>query len=380
MSRRPSTPQMPRAPTPMQHPLRYRRRRTSVPPISIGVLITQFVRLPAIVQLIPRGRQLGTRSGSSESAEDASKRQMLRTPSTGSRPVNVNVFYDLKMLDLSAVSRQSSHRIVDSPHLRRLLSATVALADLVGSATLVAVMVTICAEEIVAGAVYKPAVIRVPTDGFMLQVTAVLPVPLTVAVNCCWPLAVRVTDTGVTDTATVGVSATVALADLVGSATLVAVMVTVCAEEIVAGAVYNPPVVRVPTDGFILQVTAVLLVPLTVAVNCCWPLAVRVTDTGVTDTATVGVSATVALADLVGSATLVAVMVTVCAEEIVAGAVYNPPVVRVPTDGFILQVTAVLLVPLTVAVNCCWPLAVRVTDTGVTDTATVGVSATVALA
>jgi hypothetical protein len=81
-------------------------------------------------------------------------------------------------------------------------SVTVALADLVGSATLVAVMVMVCAEEIAAGAVYKPLVVSVPTDGFMLQVTAVLFVPITAAVNCCWPLAVRVADVGLTDTAT----------------------------------------------------------------------------------------------------------------------------------------------------------------------------------
>jgi hypothetical protein len=68
----------------------------------------------------------------------------------------------------------------------------------------------------------------------------------------------------------------------------------------------------------------------------------------------------VALADLVESATLVAVMVTVWEEEIVPGAVYKPPLVSVPTDGLMLQVTAVLLVPVTVAVNCCWPLTVRV--------------------
>src|SRR5271165_6898190 len=103
------------------------------------------------------------------------------------------------------------------------------------------------------------------------------------------------------------------------------------------------------------------LVPVRVVVNCCWPLAVSVTDEGLTDAAT-GASVTAALADLVVSAALVAVMVTVCEEEIVAGAVYKPLADSVPTGGLMLQVTAVLLVPVTVAVNCCWPFTVSVAD------------------
>ena len=90
----------------------------------------------------------------------------------------------------------------------------------------------------------------------------------------------------------------------------------------------------------------------TVAVNCCWPLAVRVADGGLTDTDT-GLSVTVAVADLVESATLVAVMVIVCEAEIVPGAVYKPVAVSVPADGVMLQFTAVLVAPVTVAVNCC---------------------------
>ena len=58
-----------------------------------------------------------------------------------------------------------------------------------------------------------------------------------------------------------------------------------------------------------------------------------------------------AVADFVGSATLVAVMVTVCEELIEAGAVYRP-LTSVPTAGFIDQVTAVFVLPVTVAVNC----------------------------
>src|SRR5579863_8351006 len=257
------------------------------------------------------------------------------------------------------------------------MSVTIAVADLVVSATLVAVMVTVCVDEIVPGAVYKPLLDRVPADGLMLQVTAVLLVPVTVAVNCCWPFAVRVAVDGLTDTAT-GLRVTVAVADLVVSATLVAVMVTVCVVGMVPGAVYKPLLDSVPANGLMLQVTAVLLVPVTVAVNCCWPFAVRVAVDGLTDTVT-GLRVTVAVADLVVSATLVAVMVTVCVVGMVPGAVYKPLLDRVPADGLMLQVTAVLLVPVTVAVNCCWPFAVRVAVDGLTDTAT-GLRVTVAVA
>jgi hypothetical protein len=53
-----------------------------------------------------------------------------------------------------------------------------------------------------------------------------------------------------------------------------------------------------------------------------------------------------------GSATLVAVTVTVCCELMLAGAVYRPVPLIVPTLGVRLQVTEVLLLPLTVGVNC----------------------------
>ena len=145
---------------------------------------------------------------------------------------------------------------------------TVAVADFVVSTTLVAVMVMVCVEVIVAGAVYKPVLLKVPTEGLMLQVTAVLLVPVTVAVNCCCPLIVRLAVGGPTDTAT-GFSVTVAVVDFEVSTTLVAVMVIVCVEVIVAGAVYKPLAESVPTDGLMLQVTAELVVPVTVAVNCC---------------------------------------------------------------------------------------------------------------
>jgi hypothetical protein len=68
------------------------------------------------------------------------------------------------------------------------------------------------------------------------------------------------------------------------------------------------------------------------------------------------VRVTVAVEDLLVSAWLVAVTVTVCWAEIVAGAVYSPDVLIVPTPaGLIVHVTAVLAL-FVVAVNCCvWP-------------------------
>ena len=77
----------------------------------------------------------------------------------------------------------------------------------------------------------------------------------------------------------------------------------------------------VPTDGIRDQVTAVLLDPAMVAVNCCVCEADRLTPPGASVMDTVGDKLTVALALLVESAALVAVTVTFCAAVMVAGAV-----------------------------------------------------------
>jgi hypothetical protein len=76
----------------------------------------------------------------------------------------------------------------------------------------------------------------------------------------------------------------------------------------------------------------------------------------------------VALADLVGSATLWAVTATVCDVRILDGAVYRPVEEIVPTNGLIDQVTAVFLVPKTVAVNGCVPEGAKLTVDGISDT------------
>ncbi len=78
------------------------------------------------------------------------------------------------------------------------MRVTVAEADFVGSATVVAVTVTVWLVLIVAGAVYKPVLETVPTAGFRLHVTAVLLDPVTVAVNCCVCEAATLADAGLT--------------------------------------------------------------------------------------------------------------------------------------------------------------------------------------
>jgi hypothetical protein len=85
--------------------------------------------------------------------------------------------------------------------------------------------------------VYSPVPSTVPVFGFRLHVTVVLAEPITVAVNCWVWDADKEADTGETLTVTPGIKVTVAIALLVGSATLVAVTETVCWLAIVAGAV-----------------------------------------------------------------------------------------------------------------------------------------------
>ena len=111
-------------------------------------------------------------------------------------------------------------------------------------------------------------------------------------------------DTGEIVTQTTGaLTATVADADLVLSAALVAVTVKVPA---VLGAEYKPAEEMVPPVAD--QATAVLLEPVTVAVNCWVPLVSMEAEVGEIVTETTGGALTVmaADADLVLSATLVA--------------------------------------------------------------------------
>ena len=107
-----------------------------------------------------------------------------------------------------------------------------------------------------------------------------------------------------------GFTATVALDFLVVSALLVAVTVTLV-PALTFGAVNMPPAETAPAEAD--QVTAVLLVPWTVAENCWVFPDVRVVFVGETVTLiveAVGLTATVALAFFEVFALLVAVTVT----------------------------------------------------------------------
>ena len=145
---------------------------------------------------------------------------------------------------------------------------------------------------------------------------------VTVAVSCrVWPPYKNAVD-GPTVTAIGGDKVIVAEAVAEEFAWLVAVTVTVVVLVMLAGAVYRPVELTVPVPtGLILQVTAVLLVFVTVAVNCCvWP-PYNVAVAGLTLTATGGDNVTVAEADFDVFAWLVAVTVTVIALLMLAGAV-----------------------------------------------------------
>jgi hypothetical protein len=83
------------------------------------------------------------------------------------------------------------------------LMVTVAEADFEVSACEVAVTVAFVGFATVAGAVYKPEADSAPTP-LSDQVTAVLVVPETVAVNCCVPPPFKVAEVGEIETLTGG--------------------------------------------------------------------------------------------------------------------------------------------------------------------------------
>jgi hypothetical protein len=171
-------------------------------------------------------------------------------------------------------------------------------------ALLVARTVTLDGLGIDAGALYSPAAVMVPTAAlpptmlFTLQVTAMLAVLVTVAVNCWVAEGARVRGEG--DTVTVigggagGVTVTVADPTADGLCALVAWTVTVAGLGTAAGALYTPEVEIVPTVEFplttplTLQVTPVLVAFLTVAVNVCVALTATDALPGATDTVTAG--------------------------------------------------------------------------------------------
>jgi hypothetical protein len=206
-------------------------------------------------------------------------------------------------------------------------------------------------------------------DPLTLHVTAVFVVPVTVAWNSCWLPIVTIVVVGVMATLMGLMMVTAALADVTPSAIEVAVTVTVAGEGTASGAVYKPPEVIVPHADptqpvpLTLQVTPVTSVLITLAVNCWLAPASSCTEAGEMLTPICSTMITVAVLDFVVSATDVAVTFRNDGLGSDAGAVYRPPAVMVPQlvpahpKPVTLQVTAVLLVPVTAALNsCCAPV------------------------
>ena len=122
------------------------------------------------------------------------------------------------------------------------------------------------------------------------------------------------------------------------------------------------------------HVTAVLATPFTVAINCCVMKTATVVGFGVTVTAICCATVTIAEPESDAFAEETAVTVTVAGLGIVLGAVYNPVDVIVPAAAlppgapFTCQITAVFVVPVTVAMNCVLAPGLTVAVAGVTVT------------
>lgn len=147
-----------------------------------------------------------------------------------------------------------------------------------------------------------------------------------------------------------GFTVTVAYAFAASSAALVAVTVTEV--ELETDGAVNMPVLEID-PAVVDQTTDVLLVPLTVAANCCVPPEVRLALVGFKRTEMFGdaggLTVTVADAFAVAQARLVAVTVTEEVAETV-GAVSTPVLEIEP--ALVDQLTPVLVEPLTAAENC----------------------------
>jgi hypothetical protein len=276
---------------------------------------------------------------------------------------------------------------------------TCAAADLLVSACDVAVTVTDGGFGTIAGAVYKPTDEIVPQARpvqpapEMLHDTSVLAVPLTLALNCLEPEGATVAEVGEIVIVTTGTTVTEAVADLPGSATDVAVIEKNGGDGGTAGAVYSPAEFTVPQvvsaqpDPVIVQVTAVLEVPVTVTVNCWCPPVPICSDVGEIETATdvPELMVTVADPDFVGSDNNVAVTATMGGFGAWAGAVYNPLPLMLPQPDplhplpEILQTKTADEFPLAEAVNCNWAPGFTRADDGDTLTEELATSVTVAV-
>jgi hypothetical protein len=102
---------------------------------------------------------------------------------------------------------------------------------------------------------------------------------------------------------------------------LVAITVTVCCELSDTGAVYTPSLAMLPIPGFNDHITPEFAVPVTVAENCACCPGPTCMLFGVTEMVTLGFKVTAAVAVLVKSALLVALIVTVCTFAMLDGAV-----------------------------------------------------------
>src|SRR5215471_9784671 len=111
------------------------------------------------------------------------------------------------------------------------------MAVFVGSATLRAVITTLCEAAMLAGAVYRPLLSIVPTFGERDHVTAVFAVPKTVGVSLCEPPAYVVNTVGFSATETWGTRVSFTNVQTVGSVELVAVIPIVLEAVSTAGAV-----------------------------------------------------------------------------------------------------------------------------------------------
>lgn len=150
------------------------------------------------------------------------------------------------------------------------------------SCVLVAVTVTGLA---VAGAVKSPDELIVPAVDDHVTVELKLPVPSTVALHCEVELVPMVDGAHVAATEVIvdaaACTVTDAVADLVVSCVLVAVMVT---DPAVAGAANSPAVLMAPAAADHVTAELKLPVPCTVALHC--DVACAATEEGVHETAT----------------------------------------------------------------------------------------------
>jgi hypothetical protein len=207
-----------------------------------------------------------------------------------------------------------------------------------GSAKLVAVTVTVAGEGTAGGAVKSPLPLIVPQAAALhpepctVHCTPVFEVPATDALNCAVAPAATDVLLGVTVTRTFGIMVTTADADLLGSAMLVATTFTVAGVGGITGALYTAEVAlveSVPQEDPVhpapvkLHATPVFVVPVTVAVKVSRPAVITEALVGLMliKTAVATTTVTLAEADLVGSATLVAVTLSVAGEGTLAGAV-----------------------------------------------------------